>query len=463
MLDSGVAKSVIDHALFLGADFAELFAENRYSNTIELSSSEVSDISDDISSGVGVRLFYGHNVLYGFTYSKDEADLKKVIDVLTERSKGAQIIHSAAFNPVAYINQHPCQRPLRGSSYLSEKVSFLNDMDAAVRSYSPLINQFIGRVNQVDQHVMIYNSEGLQIEDTRHWCYMDIIAIAEKNGQQTNGIQMPGALSGWEFVDAINERKLAQDVAESAVRKLDAAVCPSGELPVVIGNGFGGVIFHEACGHLLETTSVEKQASVFHDQMGELIANSVVNAVDDGTIANQWGSLNIDDEGMPVQRTQLIKDGRLTGFMVDKMGSIKTGYERTGSGRRESYRYAPASRMRNTYIEAGDSSFEDMIGSIDYGIYAAQMGGGSVQPGTGEFNFAVNDAFLIENGKITKPLKSATLIGTGPKVLQDISMVGNDLSLAGGGWCGSISGAVPTSIGQPSLKVDRIVVGGGNE
>ncbi len=192
-----------------------------------------------------------------------------------------------------------------------------------------------------------------------------------------------------------------------------------------------------------------------------MIANPVVNAVDDGTMTNEWGSINIDDEGMETQRTQLIKDGKLTSFMVDHMGSLKTGFAPTGSGRRESYKYAPTSRMRNTFIEPGDSSLDEMIGSVEHGIFAKKMGGGSVQPGTGEFNFAVQEAYLIENGQITKPLKSATLISTGPKVLKEISMVGKDFELAAG-MCGSVSGSVPTTVGQPALKVDNILVGGGN-
>jgi TldD protein len=230
-------------------------------------------------------------------------------------------------------------------------------------------------------------------------------------------------------------------------------------MPVIIGNGFSGVIFHEACGHLLETTSVAKKASVFHDQMGEMIASPIVSAVDDGTMANEWGSINIDDEGMPTQRTQLIKDGQLTNFLVDRIGAQQTGYARSGSGRRESYKFAPASRMRNTFIEPGDARMDDMIASIDKGIYASHMGGGSVQPGTGEFNFAVTEGYYIENGKIQYPVKAATLISTGPKVLKEISMIGQDFSLACG-MCGSISGAVPTTVGQATLKVDDILVGG---
>jgi TldD protein len=193
--------------------------------------------------------------------------------------------------------------------------------------------------------------------------------------------------------------------------------------------------------------------------MDQMIANECVSAVDDGTIEGKWGSINIDDEGMPTQKTQLIKDGKLTSFLVDKVGAMKTGFDRTGSGRRQSYKFAPASRMRNTFIEPGDSTLEEMIATIPNGIYCKKMGGGSVQPGTGEFNFAAQESYLIKDGKIDKPLKSATLIGTGPEVLKQISMVGNNFELAAG-MCGSVSGAVPTTVGQAAIKVDEILVGG---
>lgn len=264
---------------------------------------------------------------------------------------------------------------------------------------------------------------------------------------------------GWDLSQRLQAQRAGEEAARHALVNLSAKPCPSGEMPVVMGNGFGGVIFHEACGHLLETTAVAKKASVFHDQLGELIANPVVNAVDDGTLANEWGSINIDDEGMPAQRTQLIKDGKLVNFLADRLGAQKTGLPRTGSGRRQNYRFAPASRMRNTFIEPGDANLDDMIASIDRGIYAAQMGGGSVKPGTGEFNFAVVEGYYVEGGKVQYPVKAATLIGSGPQVLKDISMVSNDMALACG-MCGSISGAVPTTVGQPSLKVDNILVGG---
>ena len=228
---------------------------------------------------------------------------------------------------------------------------------------------------------------------------------------------------------------------------------------MVIDNGFGGVIFHEACGHLLETTSVEKKASVFWDKMGEKIAHSALTAIDDGTLAGEWGSLSIDDEGMPTEKTTLIQDGILKTFLCDRMGEIKTGHRRTGSGRRQSYKFAPASRMRNTFIEKGPHSLNEIIGSIPHGLYAKKMGGGSVDPSTGEFNFSVQEAYLIKDGKITTPVKSATLIGTGPEVMSKISMVGNNFSLMAG-MCGSVSGSIPTTVGQPCIKVDEILVGG---
>ena len=230
-------------------------------------------------------------------------------------------------------------------------------------------------------------------------------------------------------------------------------------MPVVIDNGFGGVIFHEACGHSLETTSVEKKASVFWDKKGELIANEALSAVDDGTIDNLWGSISIDDEGMETQKTQLIKDGILTNFLSDRMGEIKTNHPRTGSARRESYKYAPASRMRNTFIEPGKHSLEELLESMGDGLYAKSMGGGSVNPGTGEFNFAVQEGYLVKNGKLTDAVKGATLIGKGEEIMKNISMVGNNLDYAAG-VCGSVSGGVPVTVGQPALKVDEILVGG---
>ena len=461
MLNPVIAKAVIDHALFLGADFAELFVEHHQASSVQLVSGEVDKINSGIDFGIGIRLFFGLKVLYGYTNSADEQELKRVTTLLAAKDQREQIAMAGALNMNRSPDHHPCQQALSQSANLDEKIAFLRLADKAARHEDKKIVQFMGNVLQREQRIEIFNSEGLHVDDNRHYTRFSGSAVAQDGNEQSTGRESPGALTGWELHKDLDAKALGHDIARQALVKLNADSCPSGEMPVVIGNGFGGVIFHEACGHLLETTAVAKKASVFHDKMDQMIANPVVNAVDDGTLSNKWGSINIDDEGMATQHTQLIKDGKLTHFMVDKMGSLKTGYARTGSGRRESYKFAPASRMRNTFIEPGNSSLDDMLSGIDRGIYAKKMGGGSVSPGTGEFNFAVLEAYLIENGKITKPLKTATLIGTGPKVLKEISKVGTDLDLAAG-MCGSVSGAVPTTVGQPAIKVDNILVGGGN-
>ena len=459
MLNPSVAQTVIDHGLYLGADFAELFIERHQSSSINLASNEIDSIQSGIDFGIGVRLFFGKKVLYGYTNRRDQDELLRITTLLAQKDQCASSTEAQTFNFIKRDVLHPVQLPLSQSSLLDSKVGCLKKLNQIARAESEEIVQVMGALLQREQEIELFNSEGLHTQDTRHYIRLSARAVAQKGSEQAQGYEAPGALKGWEFEDQLDLEGIGKRVAQQALTKLYADGCPSGEMPVIIGNGFGGVIFHEACGHLLETTSVAKKASVFHDQLGEMIASPVVSAVDDGTMTNEWGSIEIDDEGMPTQRTQLIKDGRLTSFMVDKMGGIKTGYAPTGSGRRQSYKFAPTSRMRNTFIEAGEHSLDEMFASIDRGIYAKKMGGGSVQPGTGEFNFAVQEAYLIENGKIARPLKSATLISTGPKVLKEISMVGQDFALAPG-MCGSVSGAIPTTVGQPALKVDRILVGG---
>ena len=230
-------------------------------------------------------------------------------------------------------------------------------------------------------------------------------------------------------------------------------------MPVVMGNGFGGVIFHEACGHPLETEAIRKKSSPFTGKLNERIAAECLTAIDDGTIPNSWGSINIDDEGYKPEKTVLIENGILKNYLSDRIGSIEVGVRRTGSARRESYSYAPVSRMRNTYIAAGNSSREDMISSVEEGLYAKKMGGGSVNPATGEFNFSVEEAYMIRKGKIAEPVRGATLIGKGHEILPKISMVGNDLEISAG-MCGAASGSIPVTVGQPTIKVDEILVGG---
>lgn len=459
LLNSNHASSVIDHALSLGADFCDIFVEKRYMQNVKILSSQVNAINSGIEFGIGIRLVYGSNAVYGYTNHTNLEELIKITTTLASLDKRNPVNTATALNFTKTFNLHPSQIPLDKDLPLEEKVKYLLQIDKGARELNTKINQMAVSSLQWQQHVEIFNSEGLQVTDTRPYTRIVATAIASDGSNQSSASESPGALKGWEHTSLINPQMLGEDLAKRAVKKLTAQACPAGNMPVILGNAFGGVIFHEACGHLLETTAVAKKSSVFHDKMGEQIASSLVSAVDDGTIPNAWGSINIDDEGMPAQKTQLIKDGVLTSFMVDKLGAMKTGFLRTGSGRKQNYKFAPASRMRNTFIESGNHKLEDMIASIDYGIYAEKMGGGSVTPGTGDFNFSANEAYLIEKGKITTPLKSASLIGTGPDILNKISMVSNNFKIAAG-TCGSISGNIPASVGQPAIKVDNILVGG---
>ena len=319
-------------------------------------------------------------------------------------------------------------------------------------------------VNYLDQeqNVLIANTEGVFVEDRRVRTRMLIIATAEHNGQMETGYIGPGALMGTEFYEQINIEDYAREAARNAKVMASADYCPSGNMPVVVDNGFGGLMFHEACGHSLEASSVSKGISVFSDKIGEKIASDVVTLVDDGSISNSWGSLGIDDEGMTTQKNILIENGILKGYMIDKLNGRRMNMASTGSARRQSYRFAPTSRMTNTYIDSGTSSKEDIISNTENGLFAKYISAGSVNPATGDFNFSLSEAYLIENGKITKPVKGATLIGNGSKMLKDVDMVGNNLEI-GQGYCYAESGALFIGAGQPTIRVKTMTVGGREE
>ncbi len=457
LLSKETAHDVIAYAVSLGADFCELFVEKTSIQSIFYTSQKIKDISSGIDSGIGVRLIYGDLALYAYSNSNKKDDLLSMVKKLTAQFSSKQkSLPSLNFTPVNYKNISAL--PNR-DVLLSEKIESLKKLDMLTRAHSPMISQVSMRFMQKEQQIEIFNSEGLHATEIRPYIRLYTEAVAQDGNEQATGSISPGRRGGFNFIETLDLKQAAETAAKQALVVLKAKPCPAGTMPVVIENGFGGVIFHEACGHLLETTSVEKKSSVFWDKKGEMIAHEALSAVDDGTNDNMWGSLSIDDEGMPTQRTQLIKNGRLENFIVDKIGNMKTGHARTGSGRRQSYRFAPASRMRNTYIDKGTSTLDDMLQSMGNGLYCAAMGGGSVNPGTGEFNFSVNEGYLVKNGKITDAIKGATLIGKGTDIMTKISMVGDNLEMAAG-MCGSVSGSIPTTVGQPALKVDDILVGG---
>lgn len=458
MLDKKLAEKVLDHALSNGADFAEIFLEDTLSSTIRYFDQKTQKSIAGKVIGAGVRVFFGHTVIYAFTNDLSEEGLLKTAHAAGYALKGNSGQKVYDLRNQALISQHPYLHHMNDIKKI-EKVDFIRKIDQAARAHHHQIVQADISILERNQKVLIVNSEGLWAEDERRYSRVYASVIASNGSEMQTGGEAPGALKGYEHFGTLDPQQLGHDAAQMAVTMLHADYVSGGQYPVVIDNGFGGVIFHEACGHSLETTSVATGASVFCGKMGELIANPAVTAIDDGTMPNHWGSSNIDDEGNPTQKTVLIENGVLKSYIIDKIGGMKMGMESTGSGRRESYAFAPTSRMRNTYIANGPHTLDELISSIDYGIYAKKMGGGSVSTGTGNFNFAVGEGYLIEKGKISKAIRGATLIGNGAEALHKVSMVANNLALAEGN-CGSTSGYVPTCVGQPAIKIDEILVGG---
>lgn len=458
MLNEKIIEKVLGAALSSNGDFAEIFVEKKENNFISMSNNIIDKTVSGIDSGVGIRIFYNDSAIYTYTNDFSENNLIKIAKEAADSLVGDKKATQKVINKCENENVHKIKKfPTNG-----DKSCIADIMHTACKSakkFDNKISQTESTYANYTQDVLIANSEGLHIKDKRTRTRFSLKAIASNDFEKQSGTVSPGGHVGIELFDDLNVSDLGEQVAKTAITMLNADFCPSGKMPVVIDNGFGGVIFHEACGHGLEATSVAKKASVFYDKMGEKIASNVVTAIDDGTILNGWGSSNIDDEGHKTQKNILIENGILKSFLIDKLNGKKMNMSSTGSGRRESYKYAPTSRMTNTYIANGTSSKEDIISSIDYGLYAKQMGGGSVDPATGVFNFSVLEGYIIRNGKICEAVRGATLIGKGSEILFKIDMVSDNLKTAQG-MCGSISGSIPTDVGQPTIKVSEITVGG---
>lgn len=458
MLSRSIIEDVLTAALSTGGDFAEIFVEDKLNTGLLLVGGKVESGISGRDYGVGIRIFYGLNSIYAYTNDSTRENLIKVAKEAAQAVKGSSIHQVLDFTKADINDIHPIKL-LPSSIEKSEKVELMKKAYNAAKNYDEVITQVTVRYLDNEQNVLIANSEGLYVEDRRVRTRTAITAVASANGEMQSGFYGPGAHMGFEFYDKINIEDYAREAARIAKTMVFADLCPSGKMPVVIDNEFGGVIFHEACGHGLEAASVAKGTSVFAGKLGEMVASEVVTAIDDGTIPNAWGSQNIDDEGTKTKKNILIENGVLKGYMIDKLNARKMGMEPTGSGRRESYKFAPTSRMTNTYIANGTSTKEEIIANTEYGLYAKHMGGGSVNPATGDFNFAVSEGYIIRNGKIAEPVRGATLIGTGLEVLKQIDMVGNNLDF-GQGMCGASSGSIPTNVGQPTIRVKSITVGG---
>ncbi len=461
MLEPSVARDVLDEALSTGGDFAEIFMEDRRDHTLVLQDGRIETANSGRIHGAGIRVYVGLNAVYTYTNETDREGLLRCARQAAGAVKAqrAQPEKAAAIVRQSVRSVHPyLQLPSQTDAH--KKADILRAANAAARSAGGEIAQVVCSYRDSEQDVLICNSEGLMVTDRRVYTRMGCQVVASDGTENQSAYESPGALMGFElFADRIDPAAYGRKAAQTALTMLHAPQCPSGVMPVVIDNGFGGVIFHEACGHSLEATSVAFGMSEFCGKLGQQIAAPCVTAIDDGTLPNEWGSENVDDEGTPTTRLVLIENGILKNYMIDRLNGKRMGMAPTGSARRESYAYAPTSRMRNTYIAPGDDDNEAMIATMGDGLYAAKMGGGSVNPATGEFNFSVQEGYLVKGGKIVSPVRGASLIGKGAEVLMRIDRVGRDMRMAQG-MCGSLSGSVPTNVGQPMIRVSSMTVGG---
>ncbi len=462
MVDKKVASEVISAVLEEGADFAELFIEDKYSTNVNMVNGDIDNALSGKNFGVGIRAFKENLGVYGYTNDISKDTLLKVAKKVGKATNATgREQKSLDFTDQELENKHYFR--VSPEEVGSREISrLMEEAHNGANFYSETITQVMVRFLSYDQKVWIYNSEGLSTSDRRVRTRLIIMAVATKDGVKETGFYGPGAGMGFEFFDIVNPYDAGVRAGRIASRMVEADYAPAGKMPVIIANEFGGVIFHEACGHSLEATSVSKGSSVFAGKIGEKIAADCVSAVDDGTIPNAWGSANIDDEGNPTRRNLLIDKGILKGYLVDKLNGRRLQMEPTGSSRRQGYKYAPTSRMSNTFILSGNYYPEEIISNTEYGLYARSMGGGSVVPATGEFNFSIREGYLIKNGRIHKPVRGATLVGKGSEIIKKIDMVGNDLE-RGQGMCGSASGLIPADVGQPTLRVSELTVGGRNE
>ena len=457
MLSKNTISKILECGQSQGADYSEVFIEESLSSSINLLDQKIDEITSSNSFGIGIRLVHMGQAYYGYSSDSKEENLIKLTKNLGKFSEYDINIRKNFNHQSVEDIHHIVINPENVSK--SERVELLRKLDSLTRSHGNEINQVKVNLSEKKRTVLIANSDGLWTEDSRLYSRIGLSAVAEKNDGPQTASDSPGALGGYEFFQDFDLEKLAASTAKTAIRMASAGYINGGKMPVILGNGFGGVIFHEACGHPLETEAIRKNASPFCNKIGEMVGKPILNAIDDGTIVNKWGSCNIDDEGTPTQKTTLIENGVLKNYLSDRIGASQVSIPRSGSARRESYKFAPVSRMRNTFISKGNDKIDDMLKSIKFGLYAKKMGGGSVNPGTGEFNFSVQEGFVVRNGKISEPVRGATLIGKGFEILPQISMISDDLELAAG-MCGASSGWVPTTVGQPTLKIDSILVGG---
>ncbi|MEA2352789.1 MAG: TldD protein [Thermoleophilaceae bacterium] len=456
LIDPELAGRAIERALARGGDLAEVYAEERHGFGLTLDDSRVERPQSGSERGVSIRLVAGEASYFGHVDGLGEDDLMRVADSVAQAASGAAA-HAAALTALTRGSEHPVATP-PGAVDAARKADLLRLCDETARAAGGEVSQVSAGYAESRQLVEVFNSDGVAAADDRTRVRLAVQVVARRDGVVETGSETRGGHAGFELV-AERPEEVAQSAARKALTMLDARAAPTGRIPVVVGNAFGGVLLHEAVGHGLEADAVQKNASVYAGRIGEQLAPEFVTAYDDGSRTGAWGSDGIDDEGTPTQRTTIIEGGRLTSYLYDLVRARRDGAESTGNGRRESFRHLPWPRMTNTFFAPGDATPEDLIAGVDRGLYAVSFGGGQVEPATGDFVFGVSEGYLIEGGTVTAPVRGATLIGNGLEALRAVDGIAGDLDIASG-FCGKAGQRVAAGVGQPHVRLAALTVGG---
>ena len=450
-----VAERVLARALANGGRFAEVFAESRQGLSMAIDERRLESVQSAAEEGAGVRVIDGATTYFAHVDGLDPADLERAADEAAAALRGArresQALGAQFSQPIA-IDRRP------EDVDAATKAALLRELDERGRAQGEEIAQFTASYAEARRRVAVANSDGLFAGDDRTRTRVGAQAVARRGEVVETGAETLGAHRGFELLED-DPGQIAEQAARKALTLLDARPAPSGSMPVVVGGGFGGVLFHEMTGHGLEADHIQKGASVYVGKLGERVAEPLLNAYDDGRLPGEWGSDGIDDEGAPTQKTLVIEDGRLVSYLYDHVTAEREGHQPTGNGRRESFRHLPIPRMTNTYIAPGDAEPEAMIAEVERGFYAVSFGGGQVDPATGDFVFGVSEGYLIENGRVTAPCRGATLVGNCLDALAAIDAVGDDFWMKTG-ICGKGGQKVPVGTGQGHVRVGRMTVGG---
>lgn len=457
MVDLDVVQRTLAEALLGGGELAEVFVEDRTSTALRLDDSRVEDVTSGRDVGAGIRVLSGDRASYAFTNLLTEESLRTTAEAARAGLEGAAGSVATDLRRVEGTN-HPVKvRPEDVGA--ADKAAALQKANDAARSQGAEVRQVTVSYADVRQKVLIASSDGHLAEDDRTRVRFAVQVVAARDGEIATGFEAPGHSGGFELLEAYDVEELGTSAASKAVRMLDARPSPAGEFPVVLAPGTGGVLIHEACGHGLEADTLVKEASVYAKRHGERFGSEAVTIVDDATETGLWGSFGVDDEGTPAQRTVLFDKGVLVGHMSDVLSAEKIGHPPTGNGRRQSYAHLPIVRMTNTNLLPGDDDPEQIIGSVERGVYAATFAGGEVNPATGNFVFGMSEAYMIENGAIAYPIKGAQLIGNGPHVLGVIEAIGSDFGRKEG-VCGKDGQHAPVTNGMSTVLLGKMTVGG---